>query len=310
MVTSVDFKTEIIQEMFNISFANQLEFLCSSQNPISNSVFFYLGEKINLKTLKNVIVFSTNNTAVETNHESCLVLRSKNPWLAFIDFIYKCIDLSSSPYSNAGSGRETSFINPSAEIHDSVEISPGCYIGANCFLAKGVILLPGVKLIENVSLKENVIIGPASVLGGWGYSVEKRNNEPRTSIPKAGTAIKFPHFGGVIVGQSSNIGSMNTICSGTIEPTILGDRVMTDDHVHIAHNCKIFDDVCLAMHVSLSGGVKIYNNSWVGPSASILQKVTVGKESIIGIAANVIKDVEAKSTVVGNPAKKLLKDIS
>ena len=46
------------------------------------------------------------------------------------------------------------------------------------------------------------------------------------------------HYGGVIIGKNADIGALNTT-GGVIEPTILDNNVVTDDHVHIAHNCRI-----------------------------------------------------------------------
>ena len=303
MTVKVRFNADEIRRELGVSFAESLEFIATSGSPISGSVMFHLGDEIDLTEFENIIIFCTHDTVCKSNSDNLFVMRAINPRHRFIEFLNRFVNNSISPYLSSGENEKLSFKHPTASAHPSVQLAPSSYVGPNCVLEEGVVLLPGAKLIENVHLGHNVVIGPGSVVGGWGFSVERRNDKPRSTIPTAGVSAKFPHFGGVTIGSGSNIGSLNTICSGTIEPTVLGERVMTDDHVHIAHNCKIYNDVCMAMHVALSGGVVIHENCWLGPSVSVLQKVIVGKESIIGMAANVLRNVEPFTTVVGNPAK-------
>ena len=46
--------------------------------------------------------------------------------------------------------------------------------------------------------------------------------------------------------------TLNTIACGVIEPTILDNNAVIDDHVHIAHNCRIESGVAITASVQLS----------------------------------------------------------
>ena len=56
-----------------------------------------------------------------------------------------------------------------------------------------------------------------------------------------------------------------------------------------------------------SGRVKIGKGTYIGAGAIIRDGITIGEDSVIGAGAVVVKDVAKNLTVVGNPAKTLVK---
>ena len=198
-----------------------------------------------------------------------------------------------------------SYIHQSAKIHQSVIIEPFCFVGPNCIIEAGCYLHTGAKIIENVVIGRGTKLGPNSVIGMKGFGIERDNGKKREIIPFGGKPVKMPHFGGVKIGEGCDIGALNTICAGAIEPTLVGKDVMTDDHVHIGHNCKIEAGVAIAACAEISGSVKIEEECWIGPNVSVMQKVTIGRASTIGIGSVVLKSVPPKTVVAGNPARSL-----
>jgi len=75
----------------------------------------------------------------------------------------------------------------------------------------------------------------------------------------------------------------------------------------VEHDCKVGNFVTLAPGVFVNGNVTIQDEVYVGAGALIKQGVTIGKKSVIGMGAVVLKDVMEGTTVVGNPAKELIK---
>ena len=53
------------------------------------------------------------------------------------------------------------------------------------------------------------------------------------------------------------MGAHNTIAQGTIDNTIISSYNKFDDHIHIAHNCKINKNNIFCAGVVLGGSVKI-----------------------------------------------------
>jgi len=89
----------------------------------------------------------------------------------------------------------------------------------------------------------------------------------------------------VIIGDNVEIGSLNAIARGTLEDTVIGDNVKTDDHVFIAHNVEVGDNTLIIAGAEVSGGVKI------------------GDGAVVGMGAVVTKSVKAGAVVMGNPAR-------
>ncbi len=75
----------------------------------------------------------------------------------------------------------------------------------------------------------------------------------------------------------------------------------------IGHEARIGAGSVLNPTVNVSGGVQIGKGVLVGTGAQILQNLTVGESAIIGAGAVVSKDIEPMTTVVGIPAKPLIR---
>lgn len=82
---------------------------------------------------------------------------------------------------------------------------------------------------------------------------------------------------------------------------------------YVAHDCVIGDFVTFAPRVSCNGNVHIHDHAYIGTGAVIRQgtpdkPLTIGNGAVIGMGAVVTKDVPPGVTVVGNPARPLIKD--
>ena len=175
-----------------------------------------------------------------------------------------------------------------ALVHNSATVSPDATLGVN------TVIHPNCVIYDNVEIAANCIIGPGCVVGYSGFGVVK---------DKSGRNLKVPHLGGVRIDEHCNIGALNTICSGTLDPTVVGAYTCTDDHVHIAHNVQIGVNCILTACAELSGSVTVGNDVWIGPNASIKNGLTIGDNAFIGIASNIIKNVAPNTVVAGNPGK-------
>lgn len=188
-------------------------------------------------------------------------------------------------------------IDPRAQLGDGVAIGAGSVIGA-CTIGRGTTVASNVTIADGVVIGANCRIKSGSVIGEDGFGFERDED---------GTPVRLHHFGGVHIGENVEIGALNSIASGTFQPTKIGDFTKTDHLVHIAHNCTIGDRCLLTACTEISGSVVIGSRVWTGPNCSIMNGLSIGDDAYIGIGSVVIEDCRANGVYAGVPAR-LLRD--
>ncbi|WP_288222149.1 UDP-3-O-(3-hydroxymyristoyl)glucosamine N-acyltransferase [uncultured Clostridium sp.] len=182
------------------------------------------------------------------------------------------------------------------EIDNDVIIEPYVFIGNNVKIGSGTILMTGAKIRDNVTIGKNCIIRENCVVGGYGFGLEKDYE---------GNNYRIPHIGGVIIEDNVEVGALTTVCSGTINPTLIKKYAKIDDHVHIAHNCIIEENCIITACAEVSGSVKLGKNCWLAPNTSVINGITIGDNCTIGMGAVVTKALESSKIVVGPMAEEL-----
>lgn len=305
MASLLKIKYDAIKEEMGLNFDFKINNVSSIDDLDENCISFYLGEELQvinrINHVKNSIIFVKEGVPVKNNDS--VIIFCKNPRLEYIKFATKYCTLENSPYNNIDDANFV--IHPSSKIGNDCNIASNVIIGPGCVIGDKVTILPNTVLVENVTVENNVVIGANCVIGGWGFGVERDNQASRTAVPFNGNPIKMPHFGGVVIRSFCNIGSLNTIVAGAMNPTLLEEFVQTDDHVHIAHNCKVGKGTLITAHAEISGSVVLGEEVWIGPNSSIIQKINIGDRTTIGINSNVRKSTENGSVYAGNPAKRL-----
>ncbi|RGE23175.1 LpxD N-terminal domain-containing protein [Leucobacter sp. wl10] len=191
---------------------------------------------------------------------------------------------------------ETARIHPTARVHETAHVGEYTVVRAGAVLEAHAEVRDHVVIGHNVVVGEHALVKSQAVIGEEGFGIEKDAD---------GNNFHVPHIGSVRLGAHTEVGNFTTVCSGTIAPTTIGDYTKIDDHVHIAHNCRIGRNVIVTACAEISGSVVIEDDVWIGPNASVIQGLTLGRDSLLGIGAVAVKSIPENEVRVGNPAKRL-----
>lgn len=92
----------------------------------------------------------------------------------------------------------------------------------------------------------------------------------------------------------------------------IGRHFHANLYSYVEHDCIIGDFVTFAPAVKCNGNVVVEDHAYIGTGAIIKQgkpgqPLVIGRGAVVGMGAVVTKDVAPGTTVVGNPAKLLMK---
>jgi len=112
-----------------------------------------------------------------------------------------------------------------------------------------------------------------------------------------------------VIAPSVRIGQGTVVMPGVIvnAGTVIGENCILNTGAIVEHDCRIADHVHISPRVALGGGVSVGSLAHVGIGAVVLPGATVGEKSVVGAGSVVLREVPAKCTVVGVPAKVLLR---
>ncbi len=153
---------------------------------------------------------------------------------------------------------------------------------------------PTAIIYDCVDMGKNNKVGPFTVIGGNG---EIRGKDQS----------KFE--GRVFIGDNNVISEHVTIQRPFEKgaKTIIGDGCYVMTKSHVSHDCTVGNNVEICGGVLLLGYVTIEDNAMIKVGSLIRNRKNIGVAAVVGMGSNVVKDVKDGETVVGNPAKTLIK---
>lgn len=300
--------------MIKITFTDIEPFLGANALVLGNKSFTVTNvgtvENVNKNSLDWVNPLKKNKSEYLVNSKANVILCEHGVLTEDVDLEVKCIIHVENPkltfiriVNHFFNNNELHGIHPTAVIHPEAKIGNNSYIGPNtyigkCTIGKGAIIHGNCYLYDNVTIGENVIILAGAVIGleGFGY---QRN--------ESGEYEKFPHIGGVIIGDNVDIGSNTTIDRGALGNTVIEDGVKIDHLVHIAHNVKVEKHTAITALAMIGGSTEIGQSCWIAPSAVLRDQIQIGEKSKVGMGAVVTKNIPEGETWAGNPARKFEK---
>lgn len=118
----------------------------------------------------------------------------------------------------------------------------------------------------------------------------------------------FIHYSNVIASTAS-ISSRGVI---VFPQCIISSDVVLKDFSYVNFQCGIGHDAEIGEFVQINPGSQIGGHTiigkgtLVGSGSTIIQKINVGKNVVVGSGSTVFTDVPDDTTVMGNPAKRII----
>lgn len=116
---------------------------------------------------------------------------------------------------------------------------------------------------------------------------------------------RFPHIGGVIIGEDVEIDPLAVVSRAAIGNTVIGRGSKIGPQVTVGHGARIGRDCILVSQACVTGSAVLGDRVMCWANCTIASGVRVGDGAIIGAGAVVLKDVPAGETWAGVPARRL-----
>ena len=181
---------------------------------------------------------------------------------------------------------KTSEINKKAKISKNVKIGPFCNVGANVELGENVELVSNVHIEGNTTVGKGTKIFPFASIGTQPQDLKYKGEKNSLNI-----------------GENNLIREYVTINPGTEgggSKTLIGNNCLFMISSHIAHDCKIGNNVIIANNVPLGGHVTIEDSVVIGGNSAVQQFTRIGRLAMIGGMTGVLKDVIPFGLSIGN----------
>ena len=183
-------------------------------------------------------------------------------------------------------------IHKSSVIASKAKISTKAKIGPFCYVGPEVELEDNVELISNIHIEGNTKIGKGTKIF------------PFASIGTQPQDLKFKgEKNNLDIGENNLIREYVTINPGTEgggSKTKIGNNCLFMISSHVAHDCKIGNNVIIANNVPLGGHVTIEDSVVIGGNSAVQQFTRIGRLAMIGGMTGVLKDVIPFGLSIGN----------
>src|SRR6267378_3520069 len=187
------------------------------------------------------------------------------------------------------------------QIHPSAVVSTGAHIGRDCSIGPYVVIGDEVVLGDGVLLDSHCVIDGRTQIG------DETHVFPFVSIGLASQDLKYKgEPSETRIGRRNQIREFVTIHRGTKGGgmlTAIGDDCLIMAQAHIAHDCRLGDNVIMANAATLAGHVIIEDGANIGAYSGVHQFCRVGREGYVGGYSVIVKDALPFALTVGNHAK-------
>ena len=177
-------------------------------------------------------------------------------------------------------------VDPKARIAAGVVIGPFCVVGPGVSIGEGTVLHSHVVLTGRTTIGSDNQFWPNCVIGGDPQDISWEHSDT-----------------GVLIGDNNVFREGVTVNRGADKEdrvTRIGNNNMFMANSHIAHNCRIFNNVILVNGVLLGGHVHVHDGAIVSGNSVVHHFSTVGRLSFISGGCRVPHDIPPYMLAAGS----------
>ncbi len=173
---------------------------------------------------------------------------------------------------------DNTFVHPNAKLEANVTVDRFSYIAEHVEIGEGTWIGPNVTIFDYVKIGKNCKIFPGAVIG---------------AIPQD---LKFAgEISYVEIGDNTVIRECATINRGTAASgkakTVVGNNCMIMSYAHVAHDCKISNNVILVSYVGLAGETDVDEFAIIGGHSAAHQFSKIGAHAMLSGGSMIGKDI-------------------
>ena len=183
----------------------------------------------------------------------------------------------------------TAVISPHAELSPGVAVGPYSTIGDHVRVGRDTEIGTHVVIEGHTQIGERNKIYPFSSIGSPPQDVGYQGEETR-----------------LIMGDDNVVREYVTINRATTKEewkTVVGNRTYLMAYAHVAHDCRLSDNVIMTNGATLGGHVTIGEYATLGAFLAVQQFVRIGAHAFLGAKAGIDRDVPPFMITAGPRAK-------
>ncbi|MDA1016923.1 MAG: acyl-ACP--UDP-N-acetylglucosamine O-acyltransferase [Planctomycetota bacterium] len=183
-------------------------------------------------------------------------------------------------------------VHPSARLGRDVEIGPFCMVGPDVEIGDACKLDSHVAIVGKTKIGMGNRFFANCVIGGEPQDVSYR--ETQTEL---------------VIGDRNQFREGVTISRGAEKEdrtTRVGNDNLLMANSHVAHNCRVYNNVILVNGVLLGGHVHVHDRAIVSGNTAVHHFCTVGRLAFVSGVGRVMRDVPPFMLAAGNEHQRIV----
>lgn len=188
-----------------------------------------------------------------------------------------------------------------------MRIHPTALVHTNARIAEGVEIGPYSVVGEHVSIGRNTTVASHVLIEGWTTIGERNRIFSFSSIGTPPQDIGYRNEETyLVIGNDNVIRECATVHRATTKEdrkTEIGNANYLMAYSHVAHDCKLGNNIIMANSAGLAGHIVIEDYAILGGIVGVHQHVRIGAYAMIGGQSAIVQDIPPYVSAAGNRAQ-------